>query len=180
MLLGSYSPQTSPPHLWGKDGAKSPPSSTRGPSGRIPVTGWELTQGKQFGSVWNNELIILRTGLIFPHKPYSSSPENLWTIFPSSSVPYSQSLGQGTSLQVKENKFFGNRAQVKCIFHVVCKWPEHACMTENLMEMLVRKGNCKAASTERLCRQTSGLSPTITHLERVSHKGILCMNDLEE
>lgn len=50
----------------------------------------------------------------------------------------------------------------------------------SLMETFVRKGNCKPASTVRLCRQTSGLTPVITHLERVSHKGILCMNGLEE
>lgn len=48
------------------------------------------------------------------------------------------------------------------------------------METLVRKGNREAASTERPCGQTSGLTPIITHLERVSHKGILCMNGLEE
>lgn len=61
-----------------------------------------------------------------------------------------------------------------------CKWPEHALMTENLMETLGRKRICKAVSTETLCGQTSGRTPVITHLERVSHKGILCMNGLEE
>lgn len=43
---------------------------------------------------------------------------------------------------------------------------------------------CKIAyngnHAERLCRQTSGLTPVITHLERASHKGILCMNSPEE
>lgn len=48
----------------------------------------------------------------------------------------------------------------------------------------VGKRNCKTSCSsnhaERLCRQTSGLTPVIAHLERASHKGILCMNSLEE
>jgi len=48
----------------------------------------------------------------------------------------------------------------------------------------VGKRNCKTACNgnhaERLCRQTSGPTPVITHLERASHKGILCMNSPEE
>nr|KAF6460804.1 hypothetical protein HJG59_013901 [Molossus molossus] len=40
------------------------------------------------------------------------------------------------------------------------------------MEMRVKRGNCKAASTGRRCGQTSGRIPIITRLERVSHKAI--------
>lgn len=90
-------------------------------------------------------------------------------------------LGQVISLQVKENSFFLEIALGLNVFSVSThQWPKFALMIESFMEMLVRKGNCKAASTERLCGQTSGLSPVITHLERVSHKGILCMDGLEE
>ena len=70
--------------------------------------------------------------------------------------PSCQTLGQVTSLQVRENKFFRNTAPVKYIFLVLHKQPEHTRVTENLMETFARKGNCKAASTERLHRQTSG------------------------
>lgn len=48
----------------------------------------------------------------------------------------------------------------------------------------VRKRSCKTSCNgnhaERLCRKTSGLTPVITHLERASHRSILCMNGLEE
>lgn len=141
-------------------------------------------RGKQFIRVWNNELMVLRTGYVFPCKFPSSSPECLWTGSPSNTLPYSQTLGQVASLQVKENKFFGNSTGVECMFQ--CQPASGLSMPawQRLTATLLRKGNCKPVPTdshaERLCWQTSGLTPVITHLERVSHKGILCMNGLEE
>lgn len=129
---------------------------------------------------WAN---VLRTGCIFPCKSPSSYPESLWKASLSNNVPHRQTLGQVVSLQVKENTFFGNSTWVECVF-CVSLWVARACLHDSLVVTVLRKENCIAAPpdshAERLCRQTSGLTPVITYLEKILHKGILCMNGLEE
>lgn len=56
-----------------------------------------------------------------------------------------------------------------------CSNPDHNFVGKRNWKMA-----CNSNHAERLCRQTSGLTPVITYLERASHKGILCTNSPEE